>query len=374
MENLEPVGDMAQSIAAATSIAEVFRSLFRFCALATPAEGIFVALYSKESGLRRCVYSASVVAGSGSQWDIEEDQDLEKFPELPLNEGPQSQAIATGRVISSPDLQADIARLPVVNTGSDVDERPPRSSLSVPLTTEHETLGAFEVQSTERDAFQGDHVPALRMAAQVAAIAVQNLFFRDRERRQYEAVLRALGLALEYRDYETKGHTDRVVALSDLLGSVLGLSEEERGALRWGAYLHDLGKVAIPDQILLKPGRLTKQEFAAIQRHTLIGAEMCRDIPFLPGGTRGIVRSHHERWDGTGYPDQLRGVETPMLARAFALVDVYDALTSERPYKPAWSHEAAWLEMRSLAGQQFDPEMIEAFAIAVRQFLDAIPK
>lgn len=361
---------MAESIASAESVHEVFRALFRFCALATPTQGIMVALYSTRTGLRRCVYAANVITHPNGTWELEEDEDLSKFPELPLNEGPQSQAIATGQVINSPDLQAAISNLSVVTTGTDADERPPRSSIAVPLATEHETLGAFEVQSTEVGAFLDIHIPALRMAARLAAIAVQNLAFRDRERAQHEAVLRALGLALEYRDFETKGHTDRVVALGDAFGHTLGLSDEQLGALRWGAYLHDLGKVAIPDQILLKPGPLTDSERAIIQRHTLIGEEMCRDIPFLPADTRALVRSHHERWDGTGYPDQLTGTHVPLLARVFALVDVYDALTSERPYKRAWSHDAAWDEIRSQADRQFDPDLIEPFGDAVRRFLE----
>src|SRR5690606_18835771 len=112
-----------------------------------------------------------------------------------------------------------------------------------------------------------------------------------------EATFRALGLALEYRDLETRGHTDRVVALADRFAEELALEQDSRQALVWGAYLHDLGKLAVPDTILLKPGRLTEQEFDVIRQHTLYGAEMTRAIPFLPTGTREVIRSHHERWD-----------------------------------------------------------------------------
>ncbi len=176
-----------------------------------------------------------------------------------------------------------------------------------------------------------------------------------------EATFRALGLALEYRDLETRGHTDRVVALADRFAEELALEQDSRQALVWGAYLHDLGKLAVPDTILLKPGRLTEQEFDVIRQHTLYGTEMTRAIPFLPTGTREVIRSHHERWDGGGYPDRLSGDEVPLLARMFSLVDVYDALTSVRPYKPAWAHGEAAAELRRQAGRQFEAELVKAF-------------
>lgn len=356
---------MAQAIAAARTIHEVFRAVFRFTAATTPSDGIFVALYSPRTHLRRCVYAAGVVRAPDGSWSLEEDEDLSVFPELPLNEGPQSLAIVRGEVVRTPDLKAATRGLSRVDTGSDFDERPPRSSLAVPLATDDRILGAFEVQSTELDAFKPDHIPALEMAARLAAIAVQNLGYRDRERAQHEAVLRSLGLALEYRDYETKGHTDRVVAMSVAFGHVLELEDRALQAIRWGAYLHDLGKVAMPDQILLKPGRLDPEERAVIERHTLIGEEMCRDIPFLDDATRAIVRNHHERWDGKGYPDSKIGEDTLLYARMFSLVDVYDALTSERPYKRAWTVDDTLTEIRGQAGAQFDPSLIAPFEAAL---------
>jgi len=176
-----------------------------------------------------------------------------------------------------------------------------------------------------------------------------------------EATLRALGLMLEHRDFETKGHTDRVVAMADRFAQAAALPADERLALRWGAYLHDVGKVAVADAILLKPGRLSEPEFEAIRRHPVVGAEITDDIGFLPAVTRKVVRHHHEWWDGAGYPDGLAGGAIPRPARMFSLVDVWDALRSARPYKPAWSVAAARAELDASAGTQFDPDLTALF-------------
>ena len=176
-----------------------------------------------------------------------------------------------------------------------------------------------------------------------------------------EETLRALGLALEYRDYETKGHTDRVVHLTERLGHVLGFTGDDLDALRWGAFLHDTGKVAIPDSILLKPGKLNAQEWDVIKRHPAIGYEMLKHIPSLPPATLEVVLHHQERWNGSGYPKGLAGPDIPLAARVFAVVDVFDALTSERPYKKAWSHEEAVRQLRLEAGVLLDARVVEAF-------------
>ncbi|MFB9994514.1 PAS domain S-box protein [Deinococcus oregonensis] len=176
-----------------------------------------------------------------------------------------------------------------------------------------------------------------------------------------EETLRALGLALEYRDYETKGHTDRVVTLTEHLGQALGFPPADQDALRWGAFLHDTGKVAIPDNILLKPGKLTPEEWLIIKRHPTIGYEMLHHIPSLPPATLEVVLHHQERWNGSGYPDGLQGTQIPLSARVFAVVDVYDALTSIRPYKRAWSHQEAADQLQLEAGVLLDETVVRTF-------------
>lgn len=177
----------------------------------------------------------------------------------------------------------------------------------------------------------------------------------------FEGTILALGQALELRDFETKGHTERVVTWTDRLTAALDLDEPERRAVRWGAYLHDIGKLAIPDAVLLKPGRLDEAEWATMRAHAEHGVRMLRDVPALPDETRDVVCSHHERWDGGGYPDGLAGEEIPPHARLFSLVDVWDALTHERIYKQAWSRRDARHEIARGAGSQFDPELADLF-------------
>jgi response regulator RpfG family c-di-GMP phosphodiesterase len=176
----------------------------------------------------------------------------------------------------------------------------------------------------------------------------------------YRATLQALGSALDTRDIGTEAHSRRVHGYALAAAQAYGLSEADMGELAHGVLLHDIGKIGIPDAILLKPGKLTGEEWAVMRRHPEIGARLIRDIPFLQGAMP-IVRHHHERWDGTGYPDRLRGAEIPVGARIFAVVDAFDAMTVDRPYSTAIAFDAARAELRRSAGSHFDPEIVEAF-------------
>ena len=144
------------------------------------------------------------------------------------------------------------------------------------------------------------------------------------------------------------------------MGESLSLSAFELQNLKWGAYLHDVGKIGVPEHILLKPGELTREERAVVQRHPLMGWTMLRGIEFLSYAT-DVVLSHHESFDGTGYPKRLSGTDIPLHARIFAVVDALDAMTSERPYRPAFSFARARRELERKAGTQFDPEILEIF-------------
>lgn len=175
-------------------------------------------------------------------------------------------------------------------------------------------------------------------------------------------VLDRLARAAEFRDDDTGEHTKRVGEMSKAIGLVLGMSEEDGELLRRAAPLHDLGKIGIPDSILLKPGSLSKHEYDVMRRHTFIGAEILTgsNIPLLHTSS-SIALTHHERWDGRGYPEGMKGSDIPLAGRIVAVADVFDALTHKRPYKEAWSVERAVDELKAQAGEQFDPAVVEAF-------------
>ncbi len=175
-------------------------------------------------------------------------------------------------------------------------------------------------------------------------------------------MLRRLALAAEYRDDNTREHTERVAALAARLAQRLGLSELAVNHIRHAAPLHDLGKIAIPDSILLKPGRLAAAEYEVVKTHAEAGARVLAEADSeLLEVAESIARSHHERWDGTGYPDALSGSEIPLVGRLVHVADVFDVLVHERPYKDAFSVEDAAVEITGGAGSQFDPEVVEAF-------------
>ena len=176
----------------------------------------------------------------------------------------------------------------------------------------------------------------------------------------YESTLRALVTALDFRDNETQGHSLRVVEYAVVVGKEMGLTEDELVWIRRGAILHDVGKIGIPDAILRKPGKLDRDEWEEMQRHPQMGYDMLRDIPFLKPAL-DIVLAHQERFDGNGYPNGLKGTEIPLGARIFAVVDTFDAMTSDRPYRAALSIEEACAEIARCAGTQFDPSVSEAF-------------
>jgi putative nucleotidyltransferase with HDIG domain len=176
----------------------------------------------------------------------------------------------------------------------------------------------------------------------------------------YRSTLQALTAALETRDSETHGHSERVVSYSLRLGREYGLSSEDMKSLEFGSLLHDIGKIGVPDSILRKPAKLTEEEWVRMREHPLHGQQILRGIEFLQGAAR-VVAQHHERWDGTGYPFRLRAEEIDICARIFAVADAFDAITSDRVYRRGKPYEAAAKELDDWAGRQFDPKVVEAF-------------
>ena len=184
--------------------------------------------------------------------------------------------------------------------------------------------------------------------------AIQNL------ERSYDITLEALGDALDLRDAETEGHSKRVTAFTIAIARNMGLPREQIAVIARGAFLHDIGKMAIPDNILNKPGKLTKEEMNIMEEHAYLGYQMLKKIPFLAEASE-IVYTHQEKFDGSGYPRGLKGEEIPLGARIFSIADTLDAITSNRPYRSAQSLAAAREEIKKWSGRQFDPEIVRIF-------------
>jgi putative nucleotidyltransferase with HDIG domain len=178
--------------------------------------------------------------------------------------------------------------------------------------------------------------------------------------RSYDITLQALGDALDLKDRETEGHSRRVTAFTMAIARAMGLPGEAVATIARGAFLHDIGKMAIPDKILQKPGKLDADETAIMKEHCFKGYQIVKKIPFLTAACE-IVYSHQERFDGTGYPRGLKGEEIPLGARIFSVADTLDAITSDRPYRAARSLAVARKEIQDWSGKQFDPEVVEVF-------------
>jgi HD-GYP domain-containing protein (c-di-GMP phosphodiesterase class II)/pSer/pThr/pTyr-binding forkhead associated (FHA) protein len=228
--------------------------------------------------------------------------------------------------------------------------RSPRQRLGVL----HLDRGPFQEPFSREDFFLADAI-----AASVSS-AIESAQLVARQRDEFVGTITALARAVEVRDQYTADHTQRVTDYSLMLAEALQLSVTDRYYIQIGTPLHDVGKIGIEDAILRKPGRLTPEEFERMKLHTLKGAAILETIPALKP-VIPIVRHHHERWDGTGYPDRLASDQIEQVARIVAVADAFDAMTSDRPYRPALPPEAAFAELLSKAGTHFDPACVEAF-------------
>jgi diguanylate cyclase (GGDEF)-like protein/excisionase family DNA binding protein len=233
----------------------------------------------------------------------------------------------------------------------------------IALSSETGLLGALALASPDPEAFSNvDRHLLLRVGTQLS-LAIKNAKLYDEIKQMHLGNLKALSSALNAKDYYTLGHAARVAAYSVMLGRRLGWPQELLGPLEEAAYLHDIGKISISDRVLLKPGRLNQQEWDQMREHPAVSADIIR--PLFSRDLVLAVRHHHEHYDGRGYPDSLAGEDIPVVARAMAVVDAYDAMSCRRPYKSALTYEECVAELRRCRGTQFDPEMVDAFLLVL---------
>jgi len=237
----------------------------------------------------------------------------------------------------------------------------------VPLIAKGEIKGVLEVYHRSLHSPEPEWLNLLDTLAGQAAIAIDNAqLFNDLQKSNfdltmaYDATIAGWSRAMDLRDKETEGHTQRVTDLTLKLARAMNISESQLMHIRRGALLHDIGKMGVPDNILLKTDELTDEEWEKMRKHTDFAYEMLSSIRYLQPAL-DIPYCHHEKWDGTGYPRGLKGQEIPVAARIFAVADVWDAITSDRPYRKSWSREEALRHIHEQSGKYFDPQVVEAF-------------
>jgi PAS domain S-box-containing protein len=285
-----------------------------------------------------------------------------EFTRLRVGEGHAGKAAKERRTVYVPDFAADGNGRAALLLGEDIV-----SYYALPLVAKGLVKGVLEIFGRSPLHPHAEWVDFAEALAAQAALAIDNAGMLQELQRAnmelmlaYDSTLEGWSQALDLRDKETEGHTRRVTVATARLAQQMGLGAGELVHVKRGAMLHDIGKMGIPDSILLKPGPLTEEEWKVMRLHPVYAYKMLSPIPFLRPAI-DIPYCHHEKWDGSGYPSGLKGEEIPLAARIFMVVDVWDALRSDRPYRRAWSEEKVRGYIGKLAGTHFDPDVVQAF-------------
>jgi putative nucleotidyltransferase with HDIG domain len=287
-----------------------------------------------------------------------------RYTKLRFGEGFAGRAVLERRMIKSYDLIRDSHEF---HRSTLIADEGFVAYWGVPLLAKGVVKGVLEIFSREPMVPNQEWLDFLEMLAGQAAIAIDNAELYNNLQRSntelflaYDNTLEGWANALELRDKETEGHTHRVTELTIRLARQMGIQDEDMNYVRWGALLHDIGKMGIPDDVLLKPGKLTEEEWVIMRKHPEYAFNVLSSISYLERAL-DIPYCHHEKWDGSGYPRGLEGEDIPLVARIFAIIDVWDALSSDRPYRKAWPKEKVLNYIREQAGSHFDPDVVDAF-------------
>ena len=287
-----------------------------------------------------------------------------QFTCLKMGEGPAGRAAHERNVIHIPDLRVSDINPTLKQV---VDEEGFIAYFGIPLIAKGQLLGVLEIFHRSPLTADPEWLSFIETLAGQVSISIDSAtLFSDLQKSNaelesaYDATLEGWSHAMDLRDKETEGHTRRVTEMAVKLAQVMGLSDEEILQIKRGALLHDIGKMGIPDAILLKPDKLTDAEWVIMRKHPVYARDMLSRIEYLKPAL-DIPYCHHERWDGTGYPQGLKGKQIPLAARLFSVVDVWDALSYDRPYRPGWPKERVIEHIRTQAGTHFDPKVVEIF-------------
>ncbi len=292
-----------------------------------------------------------------------QQQTLEEFDALEVSRSVVQQVAESGMPVVTTNAQTD----PRFSKSVSISAFSLRSIMAAPLKTRGKVTGVIYVDHKIKEGlFNQQDLDLLNAFAGQAAVAIENARLYTELLAAYDATIEGWARALDLRDKETEGHSRRVTELTLCLAERVGMSVDERIYIRWGALLHDIGKMGIPDEILLKPSKLTLKEWDTMRKHPVYAYEMLRPIAYLRPAL-DIPYCHHEKWDGTGYPRGLKGEQIPLSARLFALVDVWDALCSDRPYRDGWPQEGALEHIVADTGAHFDPQLTPVFVEMVKE-------
>jgi putative nucleotidyltransferase with HDIG domain len=283
---------------------------------------------------------------------------------VPLGAEPAGKSALKREIIHVNDLKESESPFKLMAL---VDEERFVSYLAVPLVAKGELKGVMEIFSRKETDFDPDLREFIESLAYQTAIAIDNLqLFENLQQsnqelvQAYDATIEGWSHAMDLRDKETEAHTKRVTSLAVRMAKAMGIKEEKIVHIRRGALLHDIGKMGVPDEILHKPGPLTAEEWDIMKMHPVYAYEMISPIDYLKPAL-DIPYCHHEKWDGSGYPLGLKGEEIPLAGRIFAVIDVWDALMSDRPYRKAWEKERVIDYIKEQSGTHFDPEIVKIF-------------
>jgi putative nucleotidyltransferase with HDIG domain len=344
LQNLQALADIGHVINSSLDLTTVLNRVMDTIIQLTGAERIFLMLNNPSGELE------TVVARNWERESINPN-------EFEFSRTVVSRVVENGEAVLTTNAQAD----PRFEEIASIVTYSLRSILCVPLEAKDQLIGVIYVDNRLREGEFGERDRTILSAfANQAAVAIENATLFGELSVSYDQTLEALITALEVRDRETEGHTQRVTLFTLALAKKLGLPDAELLNIRRGGLMHDIGKIGVPDSILLKPGRLTQQEWDIMRGHAEAGLKMLDEIKFLQGAG-DIIGSHHEHYDGKGYPQGLVGEAIPLGARIFAVADAFDAITSDRPYREAQSYETAKQEILRCKGKQFDPSIVEAF-------------